>query len=459
MQSRRDLVQAYQFSAGRLVAALITGETGRGESPLRQSGLGLAFGVALGVLACAGLGVYGLLRPAPSTAWHTPGTVVVQQETGTRFVYLGGELHPVANYASALLAAASVPGSSAAAVQYVPGSELARVPQGPEIGIVGAPDTLPEPAALLPPQWAMCTDPATPGGTVLDLAPRGAIEIPPDDRVLVTSAAGEYVVWDNAKFPARSKGALVALGLGNADPVDVSAAWLDELPSGPQLTAAPIPQDGRPGARVAGRDHAIGDLFSTVAGGIRQYYVLLADGLAPISPTEFALRAAVPGGPAPVPVTPADVAAAPASANRWMLTAMPDIMAGSVFQPGGWAFCVLSSSTGAGGHADLAIMAPGPVSQVRLSGGAGLLVPPGAGLLARAPASGTAVGGLAKTQPEYLITGGNKKFPLAGSDVAAALGYGAVTAVDLPPLVLGLIPTGPALSVPAAEKVVPWLAG
>jgi type VII secretion protein EccB len=456
MQSRRDLVHAYKFSAGRLVAALTTGDTGQGRSPFRQSGLGLSFGITIGGLACGALVVFGLLRPAPSTAWRTQGAIVVQQETGTRFVYLDGALHPVANYASALLAAANTSGTGTSAVQFVPGSEIAGVPEGPEIGILGAPDTLPAPAMLLPSRWAVCMDPATPGGTVADLAPSGTSQVPQNDRVLVTSSAGEYVIWDDIKFPVPSKGTLAALGLGDADPAEVSAAWLDEVTPGPELTAAQVPDGGHPGAKVAGHQGVIGDLFVTSAGGVRQYYVLLADGLAPISQTESALRQAVPGVPAPIRITPADVAAAPASANGSLLTGIPDILGGSVFQPAGSALCILPG-TGSGGGDELATAAAGTISQARLSAGAGVLVPSGAGMLAQAStASPAAAGLLPGTPPEYLITDSGEKFPIEGSNVAAVLGYGGVKAVVLPSPVLGLIPTGPGLSVTAATKAVPW---
>jgi type VII secretion protein EccB len=459
MQSRRDLVQAYQYSAGRLVAALTTGDTGQGRSPFRQSGLGITLGIIIAAVASGGLAVYGLVRPAPSAAWRTPGTIVVRQETGTRFVYLGGQLHPVANYSSALLAA-SAAGASAPAIQYVPGSKLTSVPEGKEIGIPGAPDALPAAGALLSSRWAVCTDPATPGGTVADLAPGAMAPVPPDDRMLVVRPGHEYVIWDNVRFPVHSTADLVALGLGNAEPVKVSAAWLGELLPGPRLAATPIRNAGRPGATVAGTKHHVGDLFTTGAGGVQQHYVLLADGLAPVSRTEFALRQAVPGVRAPASITPADVAAAPASSDKSLLISQPDILGGSVFQPGAWAMCVLPRGAGPGGRAGLATASPSSIAAARLTGGRGALVPRGAGVLAAAPATGSAAGGLGLgTQQLYLITDAGEKFPVSGSGTAAALGYGGVTAAVLPAPVLGLIPTGPDLSVAAAGKTVPWATG
>ena len=67
VQSRRDQLQAYKFSVGRLVRAAMAGDVGTGETPLRRSGLGVTVGVALSVLLCLGAVVFGLISPAPST--------------------------------------------------------------------------------------------------------------------------------------------------------------------------------------------------------------------------------------------------------------------------------------------------------------------------------------------------------------------------------------------------------
>jgi hypothetical protein len=56
--------------------------------------------------------------------------------------------------------------------------------------------------------------------------------------------------------------------------------------------------------------------------------------------------------------------------------------------------------------------------------------------------------GAAATGVVYLVTDQGIKYPLAGEDtdaVRTALGYAGVTPVAVPPAVLSLIPTGPAL--------------
>lgn len=466
MQSRRDLVHAYQFSMSRLVTALTTGEPGKGQSPFRRAGLGLLIGTILAVVACGGIAVYGLINPATSTSWRTPGAIVVRKDTGTRFVYLGGELHPVANLASALLASGSSVG-----VQYESAASLAGVPDGPAVGIVGAPDTLPAASALLPARWALCLDPARESAVVVDLAPGTPAEVPPDDRLLVAGHGGDYVVWDNVKFPVRSKAVLIVLGLGDATPVQVPEPWLDALPTGPRLAAAPVPGAGHRGPVIAGVRRHIGDLFVTTAVGVQQYYELRRDGLTPISRTEFALQEAVPSASRPVQLSAADVAAAPASADKSLLTSVPDMLGGDVYvyQQGGQALCVMhgtSAQSGATATETLVAESAGAVSQTPLIDGSGAVVPTGDGILAVAPPADSANVTSAKAgssadpgqgaKQEYLITDTGEKYPLADGEAASALGYGNSTADVLPEAILRLIPTGPLLSQGAAREAVTW---
>ncbi|MBK1789501.1 type VII secretion protein EccB, partial [Prauserella cavernicola] len=66
---------------------------------------GAAFGsLVITVLALVAVGVYGFIVPGGDQAWRDGDSVLVVKETGTRYVYLNERLHPVLNYASALLA-------------------------------------------------------------------------------------------------------------------------------------------------------------------------------------------------------------------------------------------------------------------------------------------------------------------------------------------------------------------
>jgi len=446
MQTQRDQVQAYQFSTSRLVSAVATGETGSGQSPFRRSGLGTAAGIGIAVLLAVGSVVWGLIHPVTSLAWKKPGAIVVSSATGTRFVYLGGELHPAANYASALLAS-----GGRSAVQVLTAKDLTGVPDGPEIGIPGAPESLPAARGLLAGGWATCLDPASPSATVLDLTPAARLGAPPaNERILVSGPSGaQYIVWNGTKYPLPSKTALAALGLGNADDVAASAIWLAALPTGPALVPAAIPGDGKRGPAIGGRPARIGELFETMGAGVQQYYELRGDGLAPIAGTELALLTARPGEPKPAQVSPADIAAAPASADRSLLRGLPDLTSGSVYASGGPALCVRQASAKSG-KGTLVTESVARVSAVPVSLGVGVLVPQGDGMIVQPPSVAGQFG-----QPlTYLITDTGEKYPLAGSNAETALGYATTSAQVMPLDILGFLPTGPSLSVAAARKTV-----
>lgn len=62
MQTQRDHVHAYAFQAGRLSAALLSGEAAYLEAPARRAKLGLVLGLIVALLIGAGFFLYGLIR-------------------------------------------------------------------------------------------------------------------------------------------------------------------------------------------------------------------------------------------------------------------------------------------------------------------------------------------------------------------------------------------------------------
>src|SRR5690349_21198013 len=101
MASRRDQLQSYQFLTQRVVSAFVMRETDPAQSPLRR-GIGAIFaGLMIAVMVGAGFGVVGILTKGGSGGWKVDGTVVIEKETGAAYLYQGGALHPMLNYASA----------------------------------------------------------------------------------------------------------------------------------------------------------------------------------------------------------------------------------------------------------------------------------------------------------------------------------------------------------------------
>ena len=446
MQNRRDHVQAHRFAVGRIVSALVSGDPGPVEVPMRRGNLGVQFGALVAVLLAAGFAVYGLISPEESTAWRNPGSIIVEEETGSRYLYIDKQLYPMANYASALLVA----GGRAKTVT-VSRQTLADVGRGPQLGILGAPDEVPPATDLLSGNRAVCLPPGS-TKTLVDLAPAGrSTAVPRDQRVLLSGPGDTtYILWNGRTFTLPSRTEIVALGLVAQQTVPVSRAWLAQLPSGGTLTAPRIPDAGAAGPPVAGGPAKVGQLFETTAAGARELYVLRSDGLASVNRTEFALLSGVPGATAPKNVTAADIAAARVSQDHSLLTAVPDLLAGPAFDPGSSALCVLQKAGSAkGGSVVTEPIAAGPRPS-------GLFVPPAKGLLVTAQSRST---GTSDATPLFLITDSGTKYPLADENAVAALGFGRAEVRTLPRELLDLAPTGPTLDTTAARAAVTARAG
>jgi type VII secretion protein EccB len=438
VQSRRDHLQAYRFSVARLVRAAATGDAVSEEQPARRAGLGVSVGAVLGALACGAALVYGVISPKPTTAWKDPGSIIVDTTNGTRYVYLNGVLRPTANYASALLLA-----GQQAQVRTVTGAQLAGVPVGSPMGIPGAPDSVPAAADLLTGGWALCQTGS--GGAVLDLAPTGRTRPLSQGTEVLAEAVGttaEYVIRGTTRYPVTDPAVLPALGLGTVNPVPVPPAWLAALPAGPALTPAAVPGAGGPGSPVAGRPSEIGQVFDTVGVGVEQYYVLTGSGLAPMTATEAALLASVPGAAPAVGLTPAQVAEAPASADRSLLTRLPDLVGGSTYGAGaatgpqGTDLCVLEQSPGTVVGGALVTENASALSGIR-----SVRVPPGAAMLVQPPSAPGAV----DAAPVYMVADTGLRYLIDGSDAVSDLGYSEAPVQVLPAQVLALIPAGPDL--------------
>ncbi|HEU5266892.1 MAG TPA: type VII secretion protein EccB, partial [Jatrophihabitans sp.] len=107
MQTRRDQLQAYRFQNRRALAALVAGEPNVVEPPMRRLTVLTISGIMIAILIAVGFALVGVFKPDPGDKWKAQGAVVVEQDTGARYVMLDGLLHPVLNYTSAVLAAAN----------------------------------------------------------------------------------------------------------------------------------------------------------------------------------------------------------------------------------------------------------------------------------------------------------------------------------------------------------------
>src|SRR2546430_13219418 len=103
MQSRRDQVQAHLFVVGRLKSGILGADPDALEVPLARTSRGLFIGTILGLLGLVAFALFGVLFPGGSTSWRGARAMLIVKESGARYVYFDGVLHPVLNYAYAVL--------------------------------------------------------------------------------------------------------------------------------------------------------------------------------------------------------------------------------------------------------------------------------------------------------------------------------------------------------------------
>ncbi|WP_238009820.1 type VII secretion protein EccB [Dactylosporangium sp. AC04546] len=473
MQTRRDQVQAHSFVMSRLVSAMLRAEPDSPHTPNRRFVIGWVCGLVLGALAVAACGVYGYIVPGGNTKWKTPGTLIVEKETGSRYVYLDGVLRPVANYTSARLLLGGEP-----TVVQVSGNSLADVPHGLPVGIEAAPDHLPKVDSLDGTKWLVCSTTRTDSAgavkthVTLWVGATAKGETLEDGRgLLVRSPAGEvYLAWHNRRLRISSAAQLSVLGYASAVQQPVGWAWLDVVPAGPDLAAPDTPGRGRPGPVIGGTASKVGQLFKlteAVAGQPDgQHYLVRTDGLSPVTATGAALllvdprtAQAYPGGQVrALPLTPAALAGAPMSVDQTVNPLHPAAPPALAQPAPGTAPCLqVTVDAKEGPTARIALGEPPAVPETpavvavrepRLADR--VVVQPGAGLLIRdQPAPGVADGTL------HLLVDTGVRYPLAGTSVAEVLGYGAATPVPVPAALLDLIPVGPSLDPETAKATIP----
>lgn len=310
MATKRDLVEAHSYSRRRLVTAFVSGAPGGREVEPARPGRTIVGGIALGVLLTAGAAVSGVLAGRTQVDWNNPG-LILSKENGQPYVITRASKHPVLNPIVNITSARLILGSSVEPV-IVPEKTIQEQTIGSEIGILGAPATVPSPAEIVDSGWTACT--ATHHGVRTYVGPTPDA-VPADADGFVVQSGGErWLVATSAAgtgayrylLPPSAGGAQdrflqsVGLGVGN-EAVQVPAAWLGLWPAGGDLAwqsfAIPGSAYGQ-GVSYAGQIHVpraeVGDLVEVGGTG----YLLAPDG--PVLLTTFALgvyqASSPPGG-------------------------------------------------------------------------------------------------------------------------------------------------------------------
>jgi hypothetical protein len=90
--TRRDQLQSYQFLMQRVVSALVIHDTDPQQSPLRRFAGSAFAGLMIAVIGIAGVAVFGVLVQGGKKTWRSPQAIVMEKETGARYVFRNGVL-------------------------------------------------------------------------------------------------------------------------------------------------------------------------------------------------------------------------------------------------------------------------------------------------------------------------------------------------------------------------------
>jgi type VII secretion protein EccB len=463
MQTRRDQLQAYRYQVRRVLTALLGSDPDSPEQPMRRVATATLSGVMVAVLALVGAGFYGKIRGGSPSKWQQAGVLIVERETGSRYVYTDRQLHPVLNYTSArlLLDAAAVP------TVQVARKSLAGATRGATVGIPGAPDSLPEAKNLIAGPWSVCTQ-SDPDGTAAagTGSASGGISVlrigAPDSgsplgerAMLVRSGSNVYLVWHGKRLRSDST-SLRSVGLDSQQALTVPASWLNTIPAGTDLRAPTVASSGDTGPTVGGAPTSVGDVLeATGAGPDASFYVSLTDGVAPLTAVEAALLSGLPGRTqtAPRRVSTAEVNSAPQSATRLGSADLPATRP-TLADAAGTPVCAQTvDADGTVSTVPSISVGGAPLPTTAATGGSSaqqadsrtttadqVVVAPGsAALVRRLAADATPTAG------EFLVTDSGRRYALADDSVATALGYAGADATGVPSSVLDLIPSGPVL--------------
>ncbi|HEX8631669.1 MAG TPA: type VII secretion protein EccB [Catenuloplanes sp.] len=463
MASRQDQLHSHQFMIQRVVAALVMRETDPAQSPFRRAAGATLASVLVAAIGLGGVAVYGVLVGSGKFDPAKTDAVVVEKESGARYVNRDGRLHPVVNYASALLIVRSGQPRTVLAARR----SLEGMPRGAPLGIVDAPDSLPARDRLLGVPWSLCT---TAGGDGKQAGPRSVLLVGRaptggrplgEDAVLARHPDGSvHVIWRNQRHPVRQTDRVIkALGWGSRQPVRVSAALLNGLQVADRFDLIDIPGRGQPSEKV--RSARIGQVFVVrTQGGEKQFAVALRNGLAPVSQVQVDILLAdertrdLVRQTEPTELKQSQFAGSPAEPPLGAAAGFPPLRSvPTLVDAVDGALCGLVPTDA--GVAEVRIGATVPDPGVAATTGSRsdrgtvlvdlVVVPPGSGTVVEAaPAPGAGGGAVS------VVTDLGRRFAVSDPEVLGVLGYGGVRPVRMPSALVSLIPAGPALDPAAA---------
>lgn len=291
----RHQVSGWRFLRRRMASGVALHDTRMLVDPLRTQSRSVLVGALVLITGLIGCFLFSLIRPA-GVAGDSP--ILADRETSALYLRLGDQLHPVLNLTSARLITGRPDTPTA-----VKSSELDKFPRGNLIGIPGAPERMVQNGSR-DAYWTVCDGVSGPaagvtviGGALTDGGERAAA-LPSAHAVLVTNAAGPnagtWLLWDGrrSRIDLNDRAVTSALGFGvdAPQPRPVAPGLFNVLREAPALTAPTLAGAGEPTRYPLPVTVPVGAVVAAFdTDNVLQHYVVLVDGLQPISPVVAAV--------------------------------------------------------------------------------------------------------------------------------------------------------------------------
>ena len=242
----------------RVRTALLDSDPDTNDAPLSRMGGATYAGIMIAILVLAGAGIFGIIDRGGSTAWKKPGTLIVERESGTLYVYVHKVLYQVQNKTSAQL----ILGTSLSTL-VVAHNSLRGAPLGGIAGIHGAPPAVPAAKSIVGATWSVCTagDLTSLSAVAMQIQPgvtATGSAFAPNRGMLLRAPEGTFLLAQNHVYLVPPTWQKAARYLTSIPGVNVSNEFIASIPRG--QTLQPLRAAGFRGKGV----HLVGGKATTI---------------------------------------------------------------------------------------------------------------------------------------------------------------------------------------------------
>jgi type VII secretion protein EccB len=286
----RAQVNGYRFLIRRLEHALIRADSRMIHDPMRGQMRSLLVGLVVSILIVGAAGVLAFFKPTPNLG---DAQILLSKSNGALFVRIGDRVHPALNLASArLIVDKSDP------PKQVDDRFLDQLPLGPMVGIIGAPTSIHAGDETGTSSWTVCD--TTRASKVTERSGLMSVETTvlannpmlddgirvaaPGEMILTRSGDSVFLIYQGVRAPIDiTNPALVgALHLGGGALRNISPGLLNSLPLVDPIAPVVVPGAGD-ASDYLGAGYRVGSILRTSDSRGQQLYVVLREGLQPIS--------------------------------------------------------------------------------------------------------------------------------------------------------------------------------